>query len=83
MKTIPIYWGCSDIKDYFDPAGIISFKNVDDLIYICNNLHEYQYEYCKKAIENNYQTALNYISYEQSIIDKITEIFTLNGLCSK
>jgi hypothetical protein len=22
LKTIPIYWGCSNIEDYFNPKGI-------------------------------------------------------------
>jgi hypothetical protein len=80
LKTIPIYWGCSNIRDYFDPAGIIGFKNVDDLIYICNNLDEFQYEYSKNTIEKNYQKALQYVNYEQNIVDKITEVFKLNNL---
>jgi hypothetical protein len=80
LKTIPIYWGCSNIIDYFDPAGIIGFKNVDDLIYICNNLDEFQYEYSKNTIEKNYQKALQYVNYEQNIVDKITEVFKLNNL---
>ncbi|MFK5281932.1 hypothetical protein ACI3PL_20485, partial [Lacticaseibacillus paracasei] len=29
MKTIPIYWGCSDIGTYFNKEGIIKFENVD------------------------------------------------------
>lgn len=83
MKTIPIYWGCSNIKDHFDESGLFKFENVDDLIHLTRYLTPEIYELKKEGIENNYQLALNYISYEQSIIDKITEIFTLNGLCSK
>ena len=38
LKTIPFYWGCSNIGDFFDIEGVITFNNVDDLIYISNNL---------------------------------------------
>lgn len=83
MKTIPIYWGCSNIGDFFDNKGIINFSNVDDLILLTNELGTsdfLMYESSTKIIEKNYQKALKYISYEQSIINKITEIFNLNNL---
>ena len=34
----------------------------------------------KEAIEDNYQIALQYINYEQSIVNKIEKIFKLNNL---
>tara|TARA_R110000868_G_scaffold230537_1_gene483700 strand:+ start:85 stop:897 length:813 start_codon:yes stop_codon:yes gene_type:complete len=80
LKTIPIYWGCSDIDEFFNSAGIISFKNVDDLIHLSNKLTPDYYDYCKEAIEDNYQRALQYVDYEQNITNKITEIFKLNNI---
>ena len=43
LKTIPIYWGCSNIGDYFNINGIIIFDNVDDFIYKSNKLDEKYY----------------------------------------
>jgi len=80
LKTIPIYWGCSNIKDFFNQEGIIKFNNPDDLIYISNQLTEDFYQSKYHIIEENYQLALQYINYEQNIADKITEIFKLNNL---
>jgi hypothetical protein len=80
MKTIPLYNGCSNIGDYFNKKGIITFNNIDDLIYISNNLHPDQYESYQEFIEDNYKKAMQYINYPQSIIDKIEEIFKLNGI---
>ena len=80
MKTIPIYWGCSNIYDYFYEPGFFKFENVDDLIHLSNTLTSEIYESKKEGIESNYQTALNYINYEKSIITKIEEIFKLNNL---
>ncbi len=84
MRTIPLYWGCSDIDKYFNFRGIVTFQNADDFIKQANkltvefymDLNEPPYD----IIEENYQKALKYVNYEQSIIDKITEIFKLNGL---
>jgi hypothetical protein len=80
LKTIPIYWGCSNIENFFNQEGIIKFNNPDDLIYLSNQLTEDFYHSKHHIIEENYQLALQYIDYEQSIINKVTEIFKLNNL---
>jgi hypothetical protein len=80
LKTIPIYWGCSNIGDYFDINGIITFNNVDDLVYIANNLTEDYYKSKKEIIEKNWKLALEYIDYEQNVINAIANIFRHNNL---
>ena len=80
LKTIPLYWGCSDISNFFDMDGIIQFNNVDDLIYSLNNLDENYYEEKKEYIERNWRLAKSFVDYEQNIIDKITEVFKYNDL---
>ncbi len=34
LKTLPIYWGCSNIGDYFNLDGILRVDNVDDMVYV-------------------------------------------------
>lgn len=80
LKTIPIYWGCSNIGDFFDTNGIIQFNNVDDLIYISNNLNENFYASKKEIINKNYTLALQYLDYEQRVVDAITNIFKKNNI---
>ena len=80
LKTIPIYWGCSNIGDYFDIDGIITFNNVDDLIYKTNQLNENYYENKKEIIEKNWKLALEYVDYEQNIANTLTNIFKHNKL---
>jgi hypothetical protein len=80
LKTIPIYWGCTSIGDYFDIDGIIPFNNVDDLVYISNNLTEDYYESKKEIIEKNWRLALDYVHYEQNIVNTITNIFKHNNI---
>jgi len=80
LKTIPIYWGCPNIGDFFNNNGIIKFGDVDDFIYITNQLTEEYYISKKDIIEENYQKALQYVNYEQNITNKIIEIFKLNNL---
>jgi hypothetical protein len=80
FKTIPVYWGCSNIIDFFRPEGIITFTSIDDAIYQLNNLDESYYNDRLDIINENYNRALQYINYEQSIVDNITEIFILNEI---
>jgi len=80
MKTIPIYWGCSNIYNYFREPGLFKFENVDELIELTNYLTPETYESRREEIEYNYQIALNYINYPQNIINKVGEIFKLNNL---
>lgn len=80
LKTIPIYWGCSNIENYFNLKGIIKVNNVDDMIYAINNLDESYYNSCKESIEQNWKTAQNFVNYEQNVINVITDTFKLNKI---
>ena len=58
--TIPIYWGCPNISDYFNRKGIIFFNNVTNLHDILNNLTvDFYYENLLSVIEN-YNNSLHY-----------------------
>ncbi len=82
MKTVPIYWGCSNIGEFFNQEGIIQFNNVDDVINQVNKIDEHFYsdKFLQIAIEDNYQRALKYIDYEQNVVNNITTIFNKNSL---
>jgi len=80
LKTIPLYWGCTSISDFFNSDGIIRFENVDDLIHIVNNLTEDDYYNRLEAIEDNYLRATTFGDYEIRIADEIKEVFKYNNL---
>ena len=79
MRTIPIYWGGSNIDQFFNPEGIIKFENVDDFIYKSNHLTENDYFSKIDIIEENYQKALQYVNHEKNISNKVIEIFKYNN----
>lgn len=54
-KTLPIYWGCPSIGNFFDIDGIITFDTKDELYSILNTLTVDDYYSRLKAIENNYK----------------------------
>ena len=80
LKTIPVYWGCSNIEKYFNTAGIIRTENVDDIIHQVNDLNPILYDSMSDVIEENFQTALKYVDYEQRIVDYITKVFKENNI---
>ena len=74
MRTIPVYWGCSDIHTFFNKEGIVKFENVDDCIEKLNNLTPEYYSDRLEIIEENYNTAKNYIGFVPRIYRKLVEL---------
>ena len=69
-KTVPIYWGCPNIGEYYDKRGIITFDSPEELPYIINNLTPEKYLEMKPYIDHNYKVAL-----EDSFPNKLNEFF--------
>jgi len=80
QKTIPIYWGCSDIENVFNPKGIITFTSVDDAIRKINKLDEKYYWSRQSIIDENYQIALQYADYQQNVYNVIKKSFQFNNI---
>jgi len=60
-KTIPIFWGCDNIGDFFDTRGFIICKDADDIINKSNNLNiEKEYDKLKKYIDINFELSKKY-----------------------
>jgi hypothetical protein len=59
-RTIPLYWGCPNIGNYFDASGILQFEGVDGLMNILRSLTPEFYQSKAEVIESNYQKALAY-----------------------
>jgi len=57
-KTVPIYWGCSNISDFgYDYRGILYFETPEQLLQIVNNLTPELYNEMKPYIDYNYEVA--------------------------
>jgi hypothetical protein len=74
-KTIPIYYGCTNLQDYFNTDGIILVKNVNEVIEFCNNLKPEIYNTMADVINDNYKKSLAYLSHTQMVDKKLKEIF--------
>lgn len=65
-KTIPCYYGPNDIDKYFNTTGWIIFNEtdtIDSFIDKINRLTPEHYHQHKNIIEQNYQTAKNYVNW--------------------
>lgn len=79
-KTIPIYWGCPNINEFFNKEGIIVFNTTDELISIVNNLTPEFYESKKDIIEENFNKAKQYVNVVYRIKDFLIEICKINNI---
>ena len=60
VGTIPIYWGCPTIDQFYDMDGIIVFNSLDELEKIVSNLSFEQYSKRLNAVKKNYELAKRY-----------------------
>ena len=77
-KSIPLYWGCPNIGDFFDTGGIIKFTDVDELILKSNLITPEIYNAKQDIIEKNFNTAITYRDFHKRVSNEIKE-----ALCQK
>lgn len=81
--TIPIYYGCPHIGDFFDVRGILMFNTIEELNNIVDNLSEDKYnsmlEYAKINFNKCFQWPINndmlYEQYYKPIIEKTFNLY--------
>ena len=54
-KTVPIYWGCTNIEEYFNDNGIIVVKDLSQIMNACTNISPEYYEMLLPFVEENYK----------------------------
>ena len=71
-KTIPIYYGCENIGEYFDTTGWIILTDEQNFVQnLYNQLHKLNESYYinhLEIIEKNYQTAIQYSNAETNML---------------
>lgn len=72
--TVPIFWGCPNIGEYFNIDGMIIVEDVNDAIDACNSLMARDYHRRADALIDNYQRALEYRTYEYQLEKTIKKI---------
>jgi|LauGreDrversion4_2_1035121.scaffolds.fasta_scaffold421788_2 hypothetical protein len=68
-KTIPIYWGCPNISNFFDTSGwiVLQTATIEELKQKLSILHDKYYDSYRHVIEKNYNEALKYVDLYTNI----------------
>jgi len=74
MKTIPIYYGCSNFENYFNPKGAYLVNSLKDIIEVCNTITESDYLSKLEFVEENYELAKKFIDWPSRLDNKIKEL---------
>lgn len=72
--TVPIYWGCPSIGDFFNLDGMIIFNDIEDLLYQLNSLSLEKYKSMLSAVKDNFDLAKKYLIAEDWIFEN-TNVF--------
>ena len=69
--TIPIFWGCDNIGDFFNEKGILKFKTGPELFNILDNISEEKYNDMLKYVKENFEIAKKYVCVDDIIADNL------------
>lgn len=73
-KTVPIYYGCPNIGDFFDERGMIVFSTEQEFFEKINKINQDTYDNMKPYIESNYEKAKMYAgNFSERIKEKILQ----------
>ena len=70
-KTVPIYYGCPNLGDWFNMDGVIVFHDLEELECIMKHLDADKYDWRQSAIEENYEIAKQFHS-ENDVVPRLT-----------
>jgi len=74
-ETMPIYWGCPNIEDYFNPEGIITFQTIDELINKINSLTPDYYHDRLNVVQENKKRAIEFANFDERIFNTIKDFY--------
>ena len=76
--TVPIFWGCENIGEYFNEKGILRFNGPSEFKKIMDNLSKEQYYEMMPYVEENFEIAKGHTQMDdlvyETIINKIKEL---------
>lgn len=67
--TVPLYWGCPSIGEFFNEKGIIIFDNLEDLYLRLNELTHQKYMDMMPYIKENFEIVKKYKTPEDYLIN--------------
>lgn len=74
LGTVPIFWGCPNIKEFFNIKGIICFNEIKELDKILPSLNYNLYQSMMKGIEDNLERVKKYASTDDMMANEFKKI---------
>lgn len=76
--TVPIYYGCRNIGDFFNTDGIFIVNSVDEMVDVCNKLTPKVYEAMQSAIEDNFNRSKRWsdCDHDEQIKNELTKLLS-------
>jgi len=73
-KTLPIYWGCPNISEFFDTTGwiILEMESVEELQEKCKMLTSDYYHSYTEIIDKNYAKAKTYMNFTDNLNNAVS-----------
>lgn len=78
-KTIPVYYGCTNIGDYFNKSGIFTARHLNDIVSFCNVLTPEVYKSMLPAIEDNFERSNKWCDQDEQLKNEIIKILKQEG----
>lgn len=75
--TIPIFYGCPNVNEFFNMEGILHFTKFEDIFYLLPTITPELYLSKLEAVKDNFQRAFNYVSTDDMLADRLTEAYSL------
>lgn len=76
--TIPIFWGCPNIGEYFNKDGILYFDTGPELLTILENLSPDLYKEKIEAVKDNLERSKEYFDSDDNLYDVIKKSLFLS-----
>ncbi|NJL30698.1 MAG: hypothetical protein HC898_03175 [Phycisphaerales bacterium] len=82
--TVPIYWGCTNIGEYFDTAGMMICTSMDEIQQAVQSVSVKDYQARLAVIEANRRRAAEYAPFEENAaVLLLAEVLRSRGLAGK
>ena len=72
--TIPIFWGCPNVGDYFNTDGMLIFKTGPELISILDKLSPQLYKNKLPYVKENFEIAKKHCQLDDKIYEAVKEV---------
>lgn len=76
-KTIPIYYGCPNVGEFFNEKGILTFTTIEELIIILNEITPQSYTEMGDIIDENYEKSKEYHDFHIRVENEVNNL--ING----